>query len=269
MRDLIIGACTGYNYDQVKVWINSINRSGFKGDKTLMIFDGTQELMNKVIDQGFIVINVPLDPSQSIYTQRFIAIYDYIYCNPARYVITTDVRDVVFQHDPSLWLEKNLNNKHLIFGSECIAYEYEPWGTENLYHTFGPFIHSRFKKNTVYNVGVLAGEGEYMRDLCLNIAINSFNRPIKICEQAVFNFMIHNKLYEDQTYFAKLKDKWVAHLATLATVDRMDFFGPLLTEPNTVNFDGRYITVDNEPVCIAHMYNRTIWNNEIEKIYGD
>jgi hypothetical protein len=80
-------------------------------------------------------------------------------------VITTDVRDVVFQNDPSIWLEKNLNNKHLIFGSECIAYEDEPWGTENLYHTFGPFVHSRFKKNTVYNVGVLAGEGEYMRDL--------------------------------------------------------------------------------------------------------
>jgi hypothetical protein len=268
MRDLIIGACTNYNFDQVKTWINSINRCGFQGDKTLMIFDGNQELIDKVIEQGFTAINVPLDPNQSIYTQRFIAIYDYIYCNPARYVITTDVKDVVFQYDPIIWLEKNLKDKHMVFGSEYILYEDEPWGTENLYHTFGPFIHSRFKKNTVYNVGVLAGKGDYMRDLCLNIAINSFNRPIKICEQAVFNFMIDNQLYKDQAYFAKLEDKWTAHLATLATWDRIEFFKPLLIEPNTIGFDGKFITIDNEPACIAHMYNRTIWNDQIVDIYS-
>ncbi len=32
MKDLIIGASTGYTWDTLKYWVNSINQSGFDGD---------------------------------------------------------------------------------------------------------------------------------------------------------------------------------------------------------------------------------------------
>ena len=36
MKDLIIGASTGYTWDTLKYWVNSINQSGFDGDKVLV-----------------------------------------------------------------------------------------------------------------------------------------------------------------------------------------------------------------------------------------
>jgi hypothetical protein len=267
MRDLIIGGCSGYEYESVKLWINSINKSGFDGDKVLIVFNGKEDFINKVKEQGFNVINYPLDPNAAIHVQRFAAIYDYIYNNPARYVITTDVRDVVFQYNPISWLEENLKEHSLVVGSECLRYEDEPWGNNNLMETYGPFIHERFKKNTIFNVGVLAGKSEFVRDLCLNIAINSINRPIKICDQAVFNVIIDNSIYANQTYFARLQNKWTAHLGTLADPHKMDYFRPRLLEPEP-EFDGTFVKSNGTPVCIVHQYDRTVWKQRIEEIYG-
>ena len=39
MKDLIIGASTNYDWDKLKFWINSINKSGFKGDKVLILMN--------------------------------------------------------------------------------------------------------------------------------------------------------------------------------------------------------------------------------------
>ena len=41
-----------------------------------------------------------------------------------RYMITTDVRDVVFQHNPSDWLKKNLK-KNILVSTENVLYEHE------------------------------------------------------------------------------------------------------------------------------------------------
>ena len=35
-KDLIIGGASGYNWDQLKYWVNSINKTGFKGDVVIV-----------------------------------------------------------------------------------------------------------------------------------------------------------------------------------------------------------------------------------------
>jgi hypothetical protein len=279
MRDLIIGGCTNYDYDKVKCWINSINRSGFDGDKVLIVFDGTNEFMKSVSDAGFDVYNSVLDKSEAIHVQRFLAISDYIRNNPARYVITTDVRDVVFQYNPIEWLEKNIGDKKIVVSSECLRYEHEGWGNQNLFETFGKYAHNILKSNTIYNVGILAGEGEYIRDLCFNIALHSKGKPIKICDQAVFNQMIDNKIYEDKVYFSQMKDGWTANLGTVADERKMHVFKPNLLEGEPT-FDGKFVYNEfGTKMCIVHQYFRAInhgngnietygqWHKDIEAIY--
>jgi len=266
MKDCIIGGCYNYNYDQIKYWINSINRSGFNGDKVLVLFDSSDELSQRVEQEGFIVIRAAQDPSIAPHVMRFVSIYDYLSKNDYRFVVTTDVRDVVFQYNPINWIINNFDGHKLVCGSECLRYKDEPWGNQNLYETFGPYVYERFKNEVIYNVGILGGKGSYVRDLCLNIAINSINRPIKICDQAVFNFIINNEVYSKQMYFARLGDKWAAQLGTLNDTNKIHHFGPLLLEqPPT--FDGKNVIVDNTPVCIAHQYDRTPWKQAIEEIY--
>jgi hypothetical protein len=266
MTDCIIGGCYNYNYDQIKYWINSVNRCGFVGDKVLILFNASDELAEKVSDQGFEVIMSDMDMNVAPHVMRFMAIHEYLSQNDYRYVITTDVRDVVFQSDPVKWLDLYLGNKKVVVGSECLKYRDEPWGDNNIKETFGDYVYNKMKDNTIYNVGVIGGYGKYVSDLCLDITVNTINRPIKICDQAVFNFLVMNQMYKDQIYLANLQNNWAAHLGTLADPRKMDYFRPNLLEPEPT-FDGKFVNGYGGTPVIAHQYDRTNWRGKIEAIY--
>jgi hypothetical protein len=194
------------------------------------------------------------------------AIHDYLSKNDYRYVITTDVRDVVFQSNPVDWLYNNLGYKKIVVGSECLKYKDEPWGDNNIKETFGDYVYNKMRDNTIYNVGIIGGYGKYVSDLCLDITVNTVNRPIKICDQAVFNFLVMNQMYKDQIYFAGLQDNWAAHLGTIADSTKMDYFRPNLLEPEPT-FDGKVVNSYGGIPVFAHQYDRTVWRGQIEKIY--
>jgi len=270
-KNLIIGAAHNYEYDAIKFWINSINRSGFDGDKVLILFDGTQELIDAVLAQGFVVKNIPMNKDMAVHVLRFLSIYDHIHVNEHLYdnVITTDVRDVVFQYDPMIWLNKNLiDGKELVVSSECLRYKDEPWGNNNLMETYGPFIYERFKNNVIFNVGILAGKAALIKDLCLTIVLNCVNRPVKICDQAVFNITIQNEIYAKQTYFARVADGWAANLGTLADERKMHHFRPNLLELEPIFVDNELRTYNNKKICVVHQYDRTPWHEKFREIYG-
>lgn len=266
MKDCVIGGCYNYNYDQIKYWINSINRCGFEGDKVLIIFDASEELVKQVEDQGFIVVRETMDPNVAPHVMRFIHIHNYLAQHDYRFVITTDVRDVVFQKNPIPWMERNLQNRNLVVSSECLKYKDEPWGNQNLYDTYGPYIYSKYKDNIIYNVGVWGGRGEFVRDTCLDIAVNCINRPVKVCDQAVFNFMIQSAVYRNNTLFATMNHGWAAHLGTTADPSKMHYFKPNLLE-NEAMFDGKTVSSAHTDCIFAHQYDRTPWRYDIEEIY--
>jgi len=39
MKDLIVGCATNYDWSKLKYWINSINESGFTGNKFLVLMN--------------------------------------------------------------------------------------------------------------------------------------------------------------------------------------------------------------------------------------
>jgi len=267
MTDCIIGGCYNYNYDQIKYWVNSINRCGFEGDKVLILFNASDELAEQVSDQGFDVIMSDMDMNVAPHVMRFMAIHEYLSQNDYRYVVTTDVRDVVFQSNPIDWLVNNLGDKKVVVGSECLKYKDEPWGDNNIKETFGDYVYNKMKDNTIYNVGVIGGYGKYVSDLCLDLTVNTVNRPIKICDQAVFNFLALNQMYKDQIFLADLQDNWAVQLGTLADPRKMDYFRPNLLEPEPT-FDGTHVNTTTGTPVVAHQYDRTNWRGKIEAIYG-
>jgi hypothetical protein len=148
-----------------------------------------KDTVQKVSDAGFGIIafgqdtegNLAYNSNMMVHVERFYHIYQHLKNKDYRYVITTDVKDVIFQKNPSVWLEENLPEGHddLVFSSESMKYKDEPWGDQNLRETFGTQIYEDFKDNTIYNVGVLAGRGYAMKDLCMNIFTSCLGRPIK------------------------------------------------------------------------------------------
>lgn len=266
MNNLIIGGCYGYGYDQIKYWINSALK--LESCKVaLIMFDASEEVKAQVEAKGVEVVVYPYDRNTAPHVQRFLAIYDYLTHNTFDNVITTDVRDVIFQRDPFEWLSHKAYPK-LVAGSECLKYKDEPWGNNNLHETYGQYIHNRFKEYPIYNVGVIGGQHKAVRDMCLTIALNSLNRPIPICDQAVFNVTVYNDIYKNDMFFAEVKDLWAAHLGTLADPSKLAYFKPNFLENFTLDFKDNKLLINTNPVYIIHQYDRTHLKPVLEQLYG-
>ena len=278
MKDLIIGASTGYTWDTLKYWVNSINQSGFDGDKVLVLMNCDRETTMKVANAGFTIIGFEQDAQGNlvykhegipVHVERFIHIYEHLCRTDYRYVITTDVKDVIFQKNPIKFIEENIGNKNLMFASESIRYKNEAWGNQNLLETYGQYIYEKFKDKEIYNVGVLAGTGSAMRDLCINIFTAAINRPIPICDQSTFNFMISQHPYIDTSKYMKSEDGWACQLGTTGDPSKIEQFKPHLLEKTPIFEDGKVWTSHGHEFTIVHQYDRVPeWRKVIEKTYG-
>jgi hypothetical protein len=279
MKDCIVGCSTNYDWSKLKYWINSINASGFEGDKVLILMNCDKDTVQKVTDAGFSIIafnqdgegNLTYQSQLMVHVERFVHIHKLLKDNDYRFVVTTDVKDVIFQKNPIEWLEKNLpENEDLVFSSESIKYKDEPWGRENLAQTYGQGIYDDFKNNTIFNVGVIAGRGHAMRDLTLQLFLNSINRPIPIVDQAVFNVMISRHPYLKSSLYMKSEDGWACQLGTTADPSKVEQFRPYLLEPSPKLESDMVATSTGIEYTIVHQYDRVPeWKKVIEAKYDD
>ena len=205
-----------------------------------------------------------------VHVERFGHIYEYLRKNEYRYVITTDVKDVIFQSNPIDFLEANCIRHNLIFSSESMLYKDEPWGNQNLLETFGPYVHGIYKENEIYNVGVLAGTGAAMRDLAINIFTMAANCPIPICDQSTFNFMVSMSPYKETSLYTKSETGWACQLGTTVDPSKLSQFKPHLLEPSPIMEKDVVTTSKGTPYYIVHQYDRVPqWRKVIEEKYGE
>ena len=275
-KDLIIGAFYGYNFNTLKPWVMSINATKFEGDKVLIGIDASKETVKDIEREGFKVLSVASIPNMPVHVSRFIHIHEYLcaHIKDYRYVITTDVKDVIFQYNPIDWLQKNLyGGEHLVAGSEALTYENEPWGNDNLMQAFGPYIHGKFKSKIIYNVGTLAGTSDVIKDLCLNLVLMATNRPIPIVDQAVFNVLLNMEPYISITKFVDQRSGWACQAGTVADPTKINQFRPLLLEEEPI-FEDHMVRIGGgekkgEPFCIVHQYDRVPeWKSYFSEHYG-
>jgi len=276
MKDLIFGCSHGYNWDNLILWVRSINLSGFTGDKVLIVKDCDDNTIKIVESHGFTVIqadqsiikNTRASELMPIHVERFIYIYDYLKKSNYRYVITTDVRDVIFQKNPIDFVEENIKDKNLLFASESMLYHHETWGNKNLHKTFGDYIYNDFKEIEIYNVGVLAGRGNAVRDVALNIFIASCRGGTPICDQSTFNVMIATSPYKETSLYLKSKDAWAAQIGTLDDPKKIEEYKKYLLEETPTIQNNKIATSDGKEFYIVHQYDRNKYMKKlVEEMY--
>jgi len=294
-KDLIIGAAVGYGWDQLKYWVNSIRKSEFAGDVVIVGTDLSKETIDKLTENGVILSlygKIQQDGSVKAHTngaphvERFFYIYNYLNTVETEYnnVITTDVRDVIFQSNPSTWLEDNLISHFIVASEEGMRYKDEPWGNQNLLETFGPFFHNILKEAPIKNVGVIAGDLNYVRSLLILLFQLSINRPISVVDQAVFNFIIALDPYNHDVLFTNTDDAWAIQLGTtyhavaagkgdLGAKYRTDMkaYEALYYDKQPLFTDtGEVMNADQKKFCIVHQWDRIPFLKIlIEKKYGE
>jgi hypothetical protein len=296
-KNLIIGFASNYEWKDLQYWVNSLQKTNYSGDIHIVSDNMKRETIEKLVSKNVQLSlygkkneNGDFVAEQSIapHVNRFFYIWNTLKKLNAdyRYVVTTDVRDVIFQSNPIEWLEEKLIMHSLVASSEGLKYQDEPWGNKNLYDSFGPYYHNLLKDNLIYNVGVIGGDYYHVRGLMSLIFQLSINRPIQIVDQAVYNYLINTDPFYNDTMFTSNKDCWAVQLGTTLDAVRcgsgdlgqayikdkaaqLKYLEAYVDEPVIIE-DGIVKDIEKKPYCIVHQYDRIqSLNMKIQQLYGD
>ena len=193
---IILGCITKYKPDDIRPFVESIEQTGYKGKKIMMVYEVPQETIDYLKSKGWDLYQNELQ--QHIILQRFRDIYKLLEQFPNEDVVWCDVKDVIFQKDPTDWIELNMDEQLLAF-SECITMKDDPWACVNSGTSF-PLEWEWLQNKVSYCAGTIVGDSDYLRDLFINIYRWSMTtaNPDQLSDQAAYNVLINLNLIKDQ-----------------------------------------------------------------------
>ena len=285
MKDIVVGCITGYDFEKIKPWVNSLDTCGFTGTKAMICYNVDYETTEELVKRGYTIFAFKKNDTArrfeykdnfSIVVERFYHLWYFLKGLKGQYrnIITTDVKDVVFQTNPSLFLERVIKDgKKINVACESIRYKDEEWGNANLFKSFGSLIHDHNKDNLIYNAGTISGDFDTMLDVFLNIymmcnaASGHYIEGGGGPDQAALNVLLNMKPYKDITNFAMSEDGYAAQLGTTGP-QITGKYGAKLVEKTPILVDNVVCTSDGKPFSIVHQYDRVPeWKQIIEKKY--
>ncbi len=272
-EDLVIGFIKNYQPHHVHNWVFSLKSTGYKGSIVLFDYTPSDEMWNFCTQNGdryYYPNPAPFSPSQNICVDRFRDLHLILKASDEleyRYVITTDVRDVIFQRNPSDFFINEIDLDHfydngsniLIFSSEGIAYKDEPWSYNNMKLSFGNDTLHYMLDHPILNAGVLAGTHKSIKALSLAIYQMCVGRPAFVPggggpDQSALNVLVrtlnpHNAMIFDHDH------SWAAQIGTM--MDPSKDFSKVRTDNGIeMDSDGTIRNVYGEPFYIVHQYDR-------------
>jgi hypothetical protein len=296
MKNLVIGNATGYTWDHLKYWVNSLRQTGYSDDVVIVGSDMNGETVKKLTSEG-IVLNLFGNRTEDggvetkgpgvPHVERFFYLWTFLQDKKYDQIVMTDTRDVVFQKNPFKWLDKPLSMYQFVAASEGMRYKNEPWGNTNLYQAFGPHYYNLMKNRYINNVGVLAGTQLFVESLVGMIFQVSLGRPIPIVDQAVYNYLLTVPLFREKVFWTSHGDPWAVNLGTTIEAvasgsgdlgklcennqDELNKYGMNYEDVQPViEDDGTIKTPGGSLYAIVHQWDRIpSLKAKIEKKYGD
>lgn len=282
MKDIVIGCITNYTFDNIKIFCNSLDQSGFSGHKVMIVYNVPKSTVDELQNRGWIVMSFNYDEKTNWYfykenfrimCDRQLHYYQALHqlkkeFNDLRYVIAADPRDVIFQLNPSEWLEKNLGDKKINVGCESLKYKDEDWGKINLLESFGETVYERCENNLIFNCGTVAGEWEAMSELFLNIYLLCVGSPNGTPDQAALNTLLSFEVYKNITKFSMSEEGWACQAGTTVDPLKIDKYQNKLVEPSPYLEKDLVKTSKGITFTLVHQYDRVPnWNKILIEKY--
>jgi hypothetical protein len=271
--DLVVGCISALSLEQITPWLSSLDACGFQGRKIVIHFSADADVLAELTRRGCEALDAralhqgestrlksaPLPEEISV--DRFYYLWYFLgrlaeQGARFRYVVATDVRDVIFQRDPIRWLEKHLGGKRLLVSSEALRFEDEPWGARTMLDCFGPNVWERFRRRPIYNAGTIAGELRTIVDLALQVYTLAPGERVTYSDQAALNLLLGQTPLADVTRFACSEDGWACQAGTMADPNLLPMVRHRLLEPEPW-FDGDVVrTAAGEAFTLVHQWDR-------------
>lgn len=270
-KDLIVTTVSSnYNWVDIKNWAVSLRNTKFEGDVLILAYNFTKDrtFINRLEELGITVIcpeatfrgepennfiwhsgEVNRDNANKlIHNVRLFHLWQYFVetnlDETYERVVFTDGRDVVFQTNPSKWLDANMKQDILV-PSEGVTYANESWNRNNLIQNYGVYVYEYLLKDRpACNVGTFACKASLCRDLCLTLYLMSNNTGH--ADQPSFN-IITSTLLKDRSQWVDYRDSWALQIGAIQNnlEDYVDFIGGVVYSKST-----------KEPYCLVHQYDR-------------
>jgi hypothetical protein len=251
MKYTIVGCITKYGVDDIKPYVESIKQSGFNGDKIMLVYDVSGEVLDYLMENDWLIAQGQLH--EHIILQRFRDMYALLHSSKTDVIIWTDVKDVIFQKDPTEWLNKWMRRDILAF-SECVRLKDDPWACVNSGTTFPMEWQFGMKDQISYCAGTIVGKKEAIRDLFIDIYrwSKTTANPEQLSDQAAYNVLLRLDHYKHSVDFVEQERGFVTQLGTvLINKDKFP-----LTEPTPTYKDEKFYNQKGEEFYIVHQYDR-------------
>lgn len=262
MKYTILGCITKYSVDDIRPYVESIDKSGFDGDKVMLVYDVSEEVLNYLHTKGWLLVQSEL--YEHIILQRFRDIYALLDQIETDVIIWTDVKDLVFQNNPINWIETNMKKDILAF-SECVKFKDDSWAVVNAGTSF-PLEWEWLQEKISYCAGTIVGKKEAIRDLFIDIyrwSKTTANQE-QLSDQAAYNVLINLYQFKNVVQFVNQEEGFATQLGTvLIKKDELP-----ITEPTPIYKDGKFYTQNGVEFSIVHQYDRNAeLKEQIKQLY--
>ena len=227
------------------IFLNSLSK--FKTFEKAVFVSNVSPHNIKKLEKYFDII---IPNNENLYTS-YLALYNWLseHVDEYKYVMHSDLRDVVIQKDPFQFFESNpeINMFYSLEGMKIKENDCNLWWEQNL-RTILRSHNNSYENNYVINGGIFGGKIEHMINNCLMIFSNT-NRKSQF-------------LVMDQQFLGYLSQFLEMNPKNMLCHPYKDTFactGEAIKRDNVeVYFDGTYVTnKDGEPYCIFHQWDRT------------
>jgi len=269
--DVIIGTAKGYGWASFKNYAVSLSESGFRGRKILFVCDITRVARETLIRLGFELVDY-ISTGNNTVIERFRIFRDWLAVNKhdIRYIIHCDVRDVVVQADPSVWMEQQ--TEKLFGASEAILYRDEFCNPTWIVKLYGQETLDSLQKEEVICAGTIAGEANTVHRLVSRIYESSTDRFGD--DQAALNLLLRTE-FKEEMRIPRIREGFILTAGWWligdcnGNPDQPVGRRSLLVPTPPVLKDGvAYPCGSNKPFAIVHQYERGhAWSPSISEHY--
>jgi hypothetical protein len=281
--DVVVGCITNYDFQTIKPWVNSLDRCGFVGKKVVLCYNINADVIEELKSRNYTILAFKLDEQGnavynggkpfSIVVERFFHLWAMLSPLKGRFrnLIHTDVKDVIFQKNPSEYIGDF--GPRIIAASESIKYKDENWGRENIRQAFGDVVYEAHKENVIVNAGTLSGDFSTLVDFFLNVYMVSCGSKIHNPDQAAVNILLSKLPYTSITHVSPPSEGWACQAGTTNDPNKIEEYLPKLVDKNDaksyLGSDGLIHNYLGIPFWLVHQWDRVPeWSEFVLGEYG-